>query len=182
MHFFYGRRWQVHLIQSNHFDAGYKDLTVVVINLYFDMYFPRAAKIGSECANTSHQLRWMTQGWLVNLYLSCPPGLGLHCPSKEALTLFKTAVASGWITWHAFPHNAHLETARPEMITAGIGLVHALDDSFQLARKRVLSQRDVPGMARSTLKLYAVSLSRSPFCFDLKPPLASPYSTTNTVC
>ena len=30
----------VHVVNSNHFDAGYADLTSIVINEYFDHYFP----------------------------------------------------------------------------------------------------------------------------------------------
>ena len=37
----------VHMINSNHFDAGYADLTVAVVNEYFDKYFPLAAKTGA---------------------------------------------------------------------------------------------------------------------------------------
>lgn len=37
----------VHMINSNHFDAGYADLTVAVVNEYFDSYFPLAAKTGA---------------------------------------------------------------------------------------------------------------------------------------
>ena len=33
----------VHVVNSNHFDAGYADLTSIVINEYFSVYFPLAS-------------------------------------------------------------------------------------------------------------------------------------------
>ena len=52
----------------------------------------------------------MFQTWVVSMYLDCPPGMGLHCPNATAVARFERAVAKGDITWHAFPHNAELET------------------------------------------------------------------------
>ena len=46
----------VHVINSNHFDAGYADLTANVVNLYFDTYFPRAAAVGDALGEP---LRWL---------------------------------------------------------------------------------------------------------------------------
>jgi hypothetical protein len=56
----------VHVIHSNHFDAGYTDGVINVINLYFDTYFPRAIKVGAELresapASFPDGLHWMTQ-------------------------------------------------------------------------------------------------------------------------
>ena len=75
-----------------------------VINTYFDVYFPRAASVGAELRRVApHQfpsgLHWMTQAYLVSLYLDCPPGLGLHCPNASAIQALEAAVAAGDITW-----------------------------------------------------------------------------------
>ena len=56
----------VHVVHSNHFDAGYTDGVINVINLYFDTYFPRAIKVGAELresapASFPDGLHWMTQ-------------------------------------------------------------------------------------------------------------------------
>lgn len=48
------------------------------------------------------------QGYLVSLFLDCPPGMGLHCPGVEARAKVEAAIRSGVITWHAFPHNAQV--------------------------------------------------------------------------
>jgi hypothetical protein len=93
----------------------------------------------------------MTQSYVVSLYLDCPVRVGLHCPSAAAVEAFRAAVRRGDIWWHALPHNAELSTMPPQAITAAIAMTHALDDHFGLAHKRVLSQRDVPGLPRSAL-------------------------------
>ena len=75
----------VHVIHSNHFDAGYTDGVVNVLNTYFDTYFPRAIKIGSALrANQTARsrffpsgLQWLTQSYLIALYLECPQDLHL---------------------------------------------------------------------------------------------------------
>eukprot|EP01061_Rhynchopus_euleeides_P033478 TRINITY_DN5613_c0_g1_i1.p1 TRINITY_DN5613_c0_g1~~TRINITY_DN5613_c0_g1_i1.p1 ORF type:complete len:507 (+),score=125.70 TRINITY_DN5613_c0_g1_i1:98-1618(+) len=146
---------KVHVIQSNHFDAGYTSTTTDVINTYFKTYFPRAASVGEELSKnaTGPQLRWMTQSYLVSLYLDCPTGAGLACPSDAEVATFRKAVQSGWITWHAFPTNAELAAMHPGMVRRGLNVTHTLDTAFGLPPKKVLSQRDVPGLPRSSIPL-----------------------------
>ena len=59
----------VHVISSNHFDAGYADLTSIVVNEYFDTYFPRAAAVGAIVCSV--RLTGLTQsswiGWMPRL-------------------------------------------------------------------------------------------------------------------
>ena len=50
-------------------------------------------------------------------------------------------------------HNAELEMGTPALLTAGVNLTHSLDASLGLPPKRVLSQRDVPGIASRTRAL-----------------------------
>ena len=63
-------------------------------------------------------------------YLECPLGLGLHCPNATQVADFKAAVTAGDITWHAFPHNAELETMDPALIEAGLALTWSTDDAL----------------------------------------------------
>lgn len=119
------------------------------MNSYFDVFFPGAVALSSELrrAGDEKRLRWMTQSWLVALYLDCPRAElpVLHCPNASAVADFEAAVHRGDIWWHAFPHNAELAAAGSGMIKAGLELTHALDRRFNLAPKMTLSQRDVPG-------------------------------------
>jgi hypothetical protein len=93
----------------------------------------------------------MLQSYYVSLYLDCPPSLGLMCPNSTAVAEFKAAAVRGDIHWHAFPHNAELEMGSPMLLEAGINLTHRIDASLGLAPKRVLSQRDVPGISRAAI-------------------------------
>jgi len=144
---------KVHVIQSNHFDAGYACDVACVLNMYFDKFIPRAWELGKNLTQLGgpEQLKWITQGWIVSLYVDCLPALGLHCPSETALKQFEEAVSNGWIRWHAFPHNAQLSVMDESMVEFGVDLVHDLDKRFGVPPKRVLSQRDVPGLPRPVL-------------------------------
>ena len=115
----------VHLIQSNHLDVGYTDNAVNVINKYFDLYFPRAAGVGAQLRSLGgpERLKWMTQSYLISLFLDCPPGIGLHCPAPDAVSNFTAAVAAGDIVWQAFPHNAELMMVDKLMLQFGIEMV-----------------------------------------------------------
>ncbi|KAJ1459607.1 hypothetical protein M885DRAFT_510755 [Pelagophyceae sp. CCMP2097] len=162
---------KVHVVFANHFDAGYTALTAAddlealqrisstVINQYFHEYFPLAAQVGRELraaaaaagAAAPRRLSWMTQSWLVSLFLACPPYLGISCPGPAAVSDFETAVRSGDITWHAFPHNAQLPLASKHLVRDLVGQTHHVDEFFGLPPKRTLSQRDVVGLPRAAL-------------------------------
>jgi hypothetical protein len=155
----------VHVINSCHLDIGFADSSQGIINRYFDHHFPLAAQEGQafRAGNLTgphpRNLNFMFQSWVVNMYLDCPAGMGLHCPTPAEIKTFEAAVRAGDITWHAFPHNAQLEIMDPSLIQAGIQMTHDLDARFGLPPKHTLSQRDVPGMTRSVIpvvKAYGV--------------------------
>lgn len=90
------------------------------------------------------------------MFMDCPPNVpGLVCPSPEAIANVTLAIQRGYLTWHAFPHNAELELGDASHIAWGINMTHALDDQFGQRRKTVLSQRDVPGIARAAVPVLA---------------------------
>lgn len=161
---------KVVIIQSNHFDGGYTaaheplryetrytGALLDVLNMYFTEYYPAAIATAAELRRRDgpEQLRYMTHAYIVGLYLQCPPGRGLRCPAPSAVAAFKAAAKRGDIWWHAMPHNAELATMAPNTIAAAIGVTHSLDDSLGLPRRRVVSQRDVPGMPRAVLPVMA---------------------------
>ena len=125
----------------------------VELNEYFDTYIPLAINVSAQlrAAGGPEGVRWMCQSWIISLYVDCPPGAGLHCPSAAALGEFDEAVRDGAITWHAFPHNAELSTINAETLLAGAELTHRLDTRYNLPQKHVLSQRDVPGFPRGAV-------------------------------
>lgn len=59
--------------------------------------------------------------------------------------------------WHAFPHNAEPVLMSNYSLSFGFKLTHDLDDRFNLPRKTVLSQRDVPGMTRGLIPVLAAN-------------------------
>ena len=148
---------KVHIIMANHFDAGFTSSTTSVINKYFNDYFPTAAAVGELLSKNktigAPQMKWMTQSYLISLYLSCPKNMGLMCPTETEISIFKNAISKGWITYHAFPTNAELAAMNPEMIKAGFDLTHSIDLLLGVSNKTVLSQRDVPGVPRSSIRL-----------------------------
>jgi len=145
----------VHVIQACHFDSGFADSSVNILNLWFNHHFPLAYQIGLEldALNGPERLRFMAQSYIVSLYTDCPPNAGLACPSPEQLQNFTDAVNKGYITWHSWPFNGEFELTDATMVNLGFAMTHALDDTFSLPRKATVSQRDVPGMTRSVIPL-----------------------------
>jgi hypothetical protein len=138
-----------------------------------DLYFPQAVQLafdipkllGKKYIYTSHP-------WLISIYLNCNkfnsfPGK-LHCPSQQNVTLFRNAILSGSIAWHAFPFNAQMSLMDSSMIKAAIALGHNLDKEFNKVRfflfqrnylnrqepGKTISQRDVPGIPVGALKTF----------------------------
>jgi len=94
----------------------------------------------------------------VSLFLDCPKDyVGIICPNATEIQNFKESVAKGWITWHAFPFNAEPEVLNQQSINFALRLTHDIDKMFGLSPKKVMSQRDVPGMTRSMIPLLKAS-------------------------
>jgi hypothetical protein len=146
----------VHMINSNHFDAGYADWTSKVLNEYFHKYFPQAARVGEELKQqTGMPLRWMTFSYIVSLFLDCPANYGvLECPTPEEVANFTAAVKAGHIVFPAFPTNAELALADPSILSFGVQLSKDIASSLGMDNApAVVSTRDVPGMPRSSIPI-----------------------------
>ena len=143
----------VHMINSNHFDAGYADLTSKVLNEYFHKYFPLAATVGAELQEkTGMPLRWMTFSYIASLFLDCPANYaGLQCPTAAEVAQFKAAVKAQHIVFAAFPTNAELSLANPTSLSFGVQLSKDIASSLGISIPGVVSTRDVPGMPRSAI-------------------------------
>lgn len=123
----------VHVVQACHLDVGFANTAAGIVNLYFDTHFPHAiswAKQLREQTKSPARLKFMTQSYLVSLFLDCPSGMGLHCPNASYVEDFKAAVERGDITYHAFPFNAELEMMDPHQVGFGVQLTHDLDKQF----------------------------------------------------
>ena len=86
----------------------------VELNEYFDTYIPLAINVSRQlrAAGGPEGVRWMCQSWILNLYLDCPSGAGLHCPGAAALGEFDEAVRNGAITWHGKHKRNHTHSPR----------------------------------------------------------------------
>ena len=144
----------VHVIESCHLDVGFANTSQGIINEYFTKHIPNALKTNRELRLAGKPgLQFMAQTYYLSLYLDCPSGMGLVCPSKTEQAEVLQALKDEVITYHAFPHNAELEMASPSIVTEGIKQTHALDDLLGLPHKKTLSQRDVPGLTRAAIPL-----------------------------
>ena len=146
----------VHMVNANHFDAGYTGMTSDVINEYFQTYFPRAAEVGAELRSLGNatSLKWMSFSYLISLFFSCPAGMNLECPSPELQANVTSAIKAGDIWWPAFPHNAELATGDASYLSFGVrNMSQELALQLGLPIPRVLSTRDVPGMPRASIPI-----------------------------
>ena len=49
---------------------------------------------------TDSKLNFMFQSWMIDLYLDCPSGWGLHCPNETQIRDFEDAINNDVVTWH----------------------------------------------------------------------------------
>eukprot|EP00048_Salpingoeca_helianthica_P005546 m.89006 g.89006 ORF g.89006 m.89006 type:complete len:722 (-) comp13639_c1_seq3:776-2941(-) len=146
----------VHVVQGCHLDVGFADSAAGIINRWFTEHFPNAIKVADQLRKDTRnnaRLMFTAQSYVVSLYLDCPPGMGLKCPTQDEVTAFRAAVQRGDITWHAFPFNAELELYDPVMVDEGVALTHRIDAEFGLPPKFTLSQRDVPGTTVASIPI-----------------------------
>jgi hypothetical protein len=165
-----GNITHVHLIFMNHLDIGFDGIDPVfgfaanVINKYFTVYFPKAIDTAEQLAQRGgpEQLIYTTHAWLVSFYLDCSglPSVPqwnatVTCPTAAEKARFIKAIANGWITWHGFPFNGEPELMDASMLSFGVKMSHDLDRKFHNGTlRRVVSQRDVPGMTRASIPLW----------------------------
>ena len=87
------------------------------------------------------------------------------CPNATLRDRIVRGIRSGAIAWHAGGFNLEVEAVDAASLRWLLRLGHELDDRFDLPRKTVLSQRDVPGLTRAAVPILrgegvrAVSLS-----------------------
>eukprot|EP01105_Mastigella_eilhardi_P016897 TRINITY_DN3872_c0_g1_i1.p1 TRINITY_DN3872_c0_g1~~TRINITY_DN3872_c0_g1_i1.p1 ORF type:complete len:728 (+),score=198.55 TRINITY_DN3872_c0_g1_i1:284-2467(+) len=157
----------LHVVWSNHFDAGFTDLLINVINKYFDDFFPRAVRT-VEDLRYNPGMSWIytcEAPWLISLYLddcehATVPG-ELHCPTEDAKNKFRSLIFAGNVTWPAFPFNAEPEIMDASMMGTALDLVQRLDKLLGRQSSISFSQRDVPMLTRSAIPVLAAHGVRS---------------------
>ncbi|MFP5228166.1 MAG: DUF5054 domain-containing protein [Acidobacteriota bacterium] len=126
-----------------HFDAGFIDTQAAVVHKYFSQYFPQAIRIAQQSREPGqHRYVWTTGSWLLYEYL--------EQASPEDRRTMENAIREGDIAWHAIPFNWQTEMMDASMISASIGLSHALDARFGRTTTGA-KMTDVPGHTRGII-------------------------------
>eukprot|EP00947_MAST-08B_sp_MAST-8B-sp1_P006578 g6578.t1 len=140
-----------------------------IVNRYFDVFFPRAVALAAAGRRNKTRYTYMTQSWLVSLYLDCPnagmrswPGSGhaapgtpvLHCPNATAVAAFRQALQRGDIFFHGFSSdNEASYYPDASLFEAAIEVGERVADDLGIPRPTSVSQRDVPGWTRAAIPL-----------------------------
>lgn len=111
-----------------------------VVNKYFDWYLPTAVRLGRLLASRPERHVYTTHSYLISLYLSCPPAMGLHCPSLERQAELREAISAGDVTWTALPHNGHVEAMDSMLLQSAVHLSKYVDAECGMPYKTVISQ------------------------------------------
>ena len=174
----------VHVVQMSHLDIGYNGISPTigyinnVLNVYFQSHLPRSIYVtNSMRAMGFGDIRYIyTQHpWLLSLYLDCPKDFTLNnvtllCPTEFQVSQMKEAILRGDVTWHASPFNVQYEAMDSYLFDGGLNMADVLDISFGFNDKteKVVSNRDVPGITRSSIPILvkhnikAVSIGENP--------------------
>lgn len=126
-----------------HFDAGFIDTQTAVVHKYYSQYFPEAIRIARQSREPhQHRYVWTTGSWLLYEYL--------EQASPQDRRVMEKAITDGDIAWHAIPFNWQTEMMDSSMISASIGLSHALDSRFGQTTTGA-KMTDVPGHTRGII-------------------------------
>ena len=165
----------VHLLFSHHLDIGLNaelDITefclgfaTKIVQQYFDEFIPHMLSLADELRNGTDRFTYTIHPWIASLYVDCvpwsvpdgclrQPGL-LNCPSTEEVAAFDAAVRRGDLVWADSPMNLNSGVVgEPGMLEALVDIAGTLNERYNLTKKRrVWSNVDVPGFARSSIPL-----------------------------
>jgi hypothetical protein len=126
-----------------HLDVGFTNTQALVIQRYFDEYFPQAIRIASESrVSGRHPYVWTTGSWLLYEYL--------EQAAPDARKQMEQAIAAGDIAWHALPFSWQSELLDASMIAGSLALSTSLDRRFG-RRTTGAKMTDVPGHTRGLI-------------------------------
>ena len=135
-----------------------------IINRYLDQFLPKAIEYAEQSRGTDSPYSYMTQAWLVSLYLHCennglaswegagysPVGRSLlHCPNASSVKRLKEAMKQGQIFVHGFPHDGQASYyPDASLFSSALMLARDIADEVGVSPPVAVSQRDVPGAHR----------------------------------
>ena len=101
--FFFDKFWFEHL------DVGFTNTSTIVVNEYFDDYFPLAIKTAEQSKELGLSFIYTTHAFLVSLYLDCPKYMNLHCPNQTSINAFLKALKNGIIFTYFYYAISHVK-------------------------------------------------------------------------
>ena len=147
----------VHVVQSCHLDVGFADTCAGIVNRYFDKFYLDVIETAANLtqAGGDAQLTFLTHPYLISLYMDCPSYPGLHCPDAASKAKVQAALKAGTIWLQGFPHSGEPETFDEGTLTAALEFSRNVSLANGVAPSKAYSQRDVPGITRGVVPVFA---------------------------
>ncbi|KAH3757773.1 glycoside hydrolase family 38 [Pelomyxa schiedti] len=153
---------RLYVVWSNHFDAGFTDYLVKVLDKYFNHFFPLAVRTVNELDNrdTEDYYIWTCEApWGMSIYLddNCdqllvPQQMGeLNCPTALDRKSVIDTINSGNITWGALPFTPETELFDASLLAEALDLNQRIDRMLGRNSSIVMNQRDVPMLTRAAI-------------------------------
>eukprot|EP01043_Picozoa_sp_COSAG02_P017275 COSAG02_NODE_780_length_17266_cov_3.939244_3_plen_698_part_00 len=151
----------VHVVQSCHLDVGFADTCAGITNRYFDKFYLDVIETATNL--TKHdpngpKLTFLTHPYLISLYFDCPEGYpGLHCPDAASKAKVHDALKAGTIYLQGFPHSGEPETFDAGTLAAALEFSRNVSLTYAPGQppSKTYSQRDVPGITRAAVPVFA---------------------------
>ena len=146
---------KVILVFKTHFDIGYTDLAV---NVMEDYYTTMLDRVLDTCEQTKDNgpLRyvWTMPAW--------PLWMILQHASPDRVQRLEGFIRTGQVTWHALPYTSHYDAGCAEDAVWGLRYARLLSQRFQMPLKRAAKMTDVPGQGRFLPELLSEAGVRLP--------------------
>jgi hypothetical protein len=126
-----------------HLDVGFTQTQAIIMQKYFDVYFPEAVKTAAaqrEAGNDRYI--WTTGSWLLYEYFE-------QAGPAERRAM-EQAISVGDIAWHALPFNWQTEMIDRSMMEGSLGFSRNLDSRFG-KKTTGAKMTDVPGHSRGLI-------------------------------
>lgn len=141
---------QIVVLFKTHLDIGFTDLAANVVEKYNKVYIPGALAVAEEIAasDRSEGFIWTTGSWLVDQYLA-------QASDKQREQMC-SAIAKGWMSWHALPFTMHSELCDGPLYNYSLSISQRLDARF--GKQTIAAKNtDVPGHTIAIVPLLAAA-------------------------
>ncbi len=138
-----------HIVFKTHLDIGFTNFASVIEKNYLDSFIPDAIALAEETAGDKDcGFVWTVGSWILCRALDTYRG--------KQLKRLESAVADGFIRWHALPFTTHSELLTPSLLEFALTYSQRLDATFA-TRTRCARMTDVPGHTRGIIPILAAA-------------------------